>query len=355
MKKIFLYAYDRQNLGDDLFIQHITDRYPSVQFYMWSDKTNQKTFADMPNLKVFDRESRLVRFLHKLRPSLVSRYKAMLECRCDAVVYIGGSIFIEYPNWEQISTWWEYEAEKRPLYVLGANFGPYHTEAYRKKMADVFQHCKDVCFRDQYSYQLFQDVPTVRQAPDILFSYSMPRVTVKDNQVFISVIDCAGRDDLAEYAQQYVSNMAELIRRYRKNGCEIALASFCRDEGDEDGIRQILDALGDTARIRTLCYDGTNRAEMLTAIAESGLVVGTRFHAVILALAAGKQVLPVIYSDKTKHVLEDIGFTGQTYDLREPSIWSDDKINGSDLDIGAVRVESENHFFKLDSEFGIKK
>ena len=68
-------------------------------------------FACLPNLKVVDKDSAFVRALQKLRPSLVYRFKAWLEKRCDAVVYIGGSIFMEYPNWENICSWWEYEAK----------------------------------------------------------------------------------------------------------------------------------------------------------------------------------------------------------------------------------------------------
>ncbi len=351
MTNIFLYAYDKQNLGDDLFVQCIANRYPDARFYMWSDKINRRTFADIPNLKIIDRDSGLVRFLHKLRPSLVSRYKAMIESQCDAVVYIGGSIFIEYPNWEQICTWWEWTAEHRPFYVLGANFGPYHTEAYREKMSEVFKNCRDVCFRDSYSYELFRDVVTVRQAPDILFSYPMPQVMQKENQVFISVIDCAVRDDLFAYARQYVANMVELIRWLRGEGREIVLASFCREEGDEDGIRQILDALGQKEGIRILCYDGTNREEMLIAIAESSLVVGTRFHSIILALAAGKPVLPVIYSDKTKHVLTDIGFGGSVIDLRGEDIWLtvEDYTWSLGINGDSLKSDASEHFRKLDS------
>jgi hypothetical protein len=87
MKKAFLYAYDRQNLGDDLFVHAITGRYPNTQFYMWSDRKNQETFSCLPNLKVVDKDSGFVHFLYKLRPSLVARYRAWLEKRCDAVVY----------------------------------------------------------------------------------------------------------------------------------------------------------------------------------------------------------------------------------------------------------------------------
>lgn len=355
MKKIFLYAYDRQNLGDDLFVHTIVKRYPDAQFYIWSDRENRKTFACLPNLKVVDKDSAFVRMLHKLRPSLVSRYKAWLEKGCDAVVYIGGSIFMEYPNWETICSWWEYEAENRPFYVLGANFGPYHTEAYREKMARIFSRCRDVCFRDRYSYGLFRDVDIVRWAPDILFSYPMPKVPVKEKQIFVSVINCAGRDeshDLGSCDARYVANMAKLLQGYLEDGYDLVLASFCKEEGDEDGIAKILAAMDctDHPQIRVMAYDGTNSGELTAAIAESGGVIATRFHAAILALAAGRPVLPIVYSDKTIHVLEDLGFGGAVYDLRGDAPWTDVSMTAA----AVPQDRALGHFEKLDMQIGRK-
>lgn len=326
MKKVFLYAYDRQNLGDDLFVHTITKRYPDVHFYIWSDRKNRETFRCLSNLKVIDRDSAFVRFLQKLRPSLLARYRAWLEQRCDAVVYIGGSIFMEYPNWPQISSWWEYEAKNRPFYVLGANFGPWHSEAYREKMGQIFSDMEDVCFRDRYSCGLFPEVKTVRRAPDILFSYPMPRVAAVEKQIFVSVIDCAGRDEshgLSSCDETYVANMARLLRGLLEDGYRLTLASFCREEGDERGIEKILNAMDcrDHPDVRVLCYDGTNADELTLALAGSEAVIATRFHAAILALAAGRPVLPVVYSDKTLHVLEDLGFDGPVYDIRREEDW----------------------------------
>ena len=355
MKKVFLYAYDRQNLGDDLFVHTITRRYPDAQFYMWSRKENRKTFAQLPNLKVIDQDSRLVRLLHRLRPSLVSRYKGMIEGHCDAVVYIGGSIFMEYPNWAQLCTWWDWTAENRPFYVLGANFGPWHTDAYRAKMAEIFGKMRDVCFRDRYSRDLFPQVPTVRQAPDILFSYPMPGMPVKEKQVFVSVIHCAGRDeshDLAAFDGRYVDNMARVLRAYLEDGYNLVLASFCKEEGDEEGIAKVLAAM-DTQnhpRIRVLAYDGTNAHALTAAIAESEYVIATRFHATVLAMAAGRPVLPILYSDKTKHVLEDLGFAGTVCDLRQDMPWDDAAIRSNrPTPLANTKHDAQHHFAKLDT------
>lgn len=357
MKKVYLYAYDRQNLGDDLFVHTITKRYPDVQFYIWTGAENKATFKSLPNLKVIDRDSKWVHFLQKIRPSLVSRYRYALEDKCDAIVYIGGSIFMEYPNWEQLLTWWEYEAENRPFLALGCNFGPWHSEGYREKMACIYGKMKDVCFRDRYSAELFTDVTTVRQAPDILFNCPMPRVTVDEKNVFVSLIDCASRDDshgLAVLDDNYIAGMAKLLREYLDNGHTLTLASFCRHEGDENAIAKIRQTLGiadNDTRVKDLCYTGTNADEMRSAIAGAGFVVASRFHATILALAANRPVLPVIYSDKTTHVLDDLGYKGITVDLRQEN-WVDYAVAESNRSvttpIDIVKEQAQGHFAVLD-------
>lgn len=358
MEKVFLYAYDRQNLGDDLFVHTIVKRYPHVKFYMWSDPKNRETFRSLPNLKVLQKEGGMKRFLERIRPSLAARYRNWLENRCQAVVYIGGSIFMEYENWAQILTWWEYTADNRPFYALGANFGPYHTKAYREKIAEIYEKMKDVCFRDEYSYDLFRDVPTVRKAPDILFSYPMPQVAVKEKQIFVSVINCAARDEshgLTAYDASYVQNMAKLLSKYRNEGYRLVLSSFCAHEGDEEGIRKILKAMDaeNALDIQILNYDGTNAEVVTTAMAQSEFVIATRFHATILAIAAGRPVLPVIYSDKTLHVLEDIGFTGKFFDLRKDEVWPypEGKYHlehAAAVDFETLSATSQQHFLKLD-------
>ena len=57
MKKIFLYAYDHINLGDDLFIETIANRYPDTEIYFWTNAQNQKVFKEQKNLKIVDENS----------------------------------------------------------------------------------------------------------------------------------------------------------------------------------------------------------------------------------------------------------------------------------------------------------
>ena len=335
MKRIFLYAYDRANLGDDLFVRTIVRRYPDARFYMRGDDGTARRFGAERNLKILKDDRWLLRCAKRLHPSLAARLRGYEEQRCDAVVYIGGSLFIEYDTWPTILTWWRYEAENRPFFVLSANFGPWHTEEYRAQMGQIFGRMRDVCFRDRYSTALFPDVNTVRYAPDILLSYPMPRPAAK-KQAFISVIDCASKDEgrnrLAQFDAAYTAEIAALADRMIEQGRAVVFSSFCRAEGDEDAIGKILACMRSRDGVRQINYDGTNAEQVLAALAESEIVYATRFHAAILGFAAGRPVVPIIYSDKTTHVLKDLGFRGRCLDIRTLS---------TDQRLPAIRIDTD--------------
>lgn len=355
MKKVYLYAYDKTNLGDDLFIETIVNRYPNTLFYMMSDVQNKNKFKRLKNLRIINKNSQFVTLLKRIRPSLVARYEAFYKNRCDAHVYIGGSIFMEYPTWKNIVNWWNYQADHYYFYVLGANFGPYTTEEYKEEMKEVFAKLKDVCFRDKYSYNLFSDVDTVRYAPDILFGYDkMPKAREVKKQIFMSLIDCNSKEDerLRRNSENYIEKMAEIADSYMRDGYKVLFVSFCKAENDMVAIQQVCDKLShwqENRNYSVLEYDGYNSQEILLEIVESEYIVASRFHAVILGILAGKPVLPVIYSDKTKNVLNDISINSTYLDIRKiTDNIENDYMNVSSDVIEVIKIKAENHFVKLD-------
>ncbi len=353
----FLYAYDQVNLGDDLFIEMLLLRYPKVQFYMWSVPENRKVFANLKNLHILDPNGWFPRLLRTIRPSFAARWEALPKDMSDCCVYIGGSIFQEYDTWPNIVNWWQYHSRKYPFYVLGANFGPWQTEAYRDGMAEAFGNLKDLCFRDRYSHEQFPD--RSRLAPDILFGQTFPNAEPK-KQIFLSVIDCAsGPNGLSQAAQRYEQCLTEIAAEHSCAGYDVVLASFCKAEGDEEACLRLQKALQKRGvESRLLFYTGYNRQQMLQQLKASEMVVGTRFHACVLGLAAGRRVLPVLYSDKTGHMLSDIGFDGPVLDLREDiKPVSSNELEKSTVctDAAALALAAEAHFQKLDDLLISKK
>lgn len=359
MKKIFLHAYNKGNLGDDLFIETIANRYEDVRFYMWKNQNNHN-FDEQKNLTQLSEKSQIINILHKIRPSFAVRYKNYFVQRCEASVYIGGSIFIEYSAWKNIVNWWKYQVEYQKFYVLGANFGPYQTKEYKIAMGNVFSKMKDICFRDKHSYELFTELDTVRYSPDILFGCEIESKQ-KENKVFVSVIDCLkkseGISSLKQYNKKYRNGMTKLLRQCLEKGYQVVITSFCKVEGDEEAADYFYEKMKNdfkTENLKILKYTGENRQEVLSELGTSEYVIGTRFHAVILGLSAGCKVLPIIYSDKTKYVLEDISTRSiPCIDLRkEQAEWEKDIQNYYFMleksEIEWLRKESMNHFKNLD-------
>lgn len=355
MKKVFLYAYDHINLGDDLFIETIANRYPKVQFYLESDSSNEIVFSHVKNLQILDKDSKKLKALEKIRPSFAARYCESRKKKCDAVVYIGGSIFMEYPTWKNIVTWWDYQSKNHPFYVLGANFGPYHTEAYRKGMEDNFKNLKDICFRDKNSFGLFPKVPTVRYAPDILFSYPMPKVVRQKNKIFFSVVpydkfDSSNkRKDFTEKA--YKDMLKNVINHYVADGYYVQIASFCKKEGDLELAEELSRDFSNGVEV--LSYEGINREEFIKETASSEYIIAMRFHGIILGMAAGIPVFPIVYSNKTINILKDMEFQGCYGDLRNPETlqYENTKKNLDEkylIDVKMQIEQSKEHFEKLD-------
>lgn len=355
MKKIFLYAYTEKNLGDDLFIKYITERYPKCKFYIWGNGQND-FYERYSNLKIIDENPSIYKFLKNIHVSLAAKYKNYLIMRCNALVYIGGSIFIEYDNWRTIKTWWDYMVKKIPLFVLGANFGPYKDQDYKDEMNKVFLQCKDVCFRDQYSYELFEN-DKIRYAPDILFGYHMPIGKEKQKKVFVSVIDCnrknEGWNKLSVFTDQYEEFLFHQCQEYIEKGYKIVLSSFCQGEGDEEAAnrlhQKIRSEYKDQNIVEKAYYCGENQQEILEQLATSEIVIATRFHAVVLGLISQCKVLPVLYSNKTKNILQDLKINENVADIRKIDMCENyNVIQLNEKQIGRLRENSEKHFEKLD-------
>lgn len=358
MKRIFLYAYKNKNLGDDLFLKALCDRYSNVEFITldYSNHIGVKTLRCVNNLFFRLFRSRVyIRFEHFIHINPYLLHEERLKNRSDACVFIGGSMFQQTGEWlKQKRTFITTFRSKGPFFVLGVNFGPYNDAEYFKFFKEIFQkQVYDITFRDTYSYRLFKDLSNTRYCPDILFSQNYPIRAIKRKTIGISVIDLEKRNGLAEYHKTYLQGMLRFVRFYLSKGYEVTLFSFCKAEGDEKAIHELKDRMGqvESNQIVTCCYDGDIDG-FLDVFSSMEKVIATRFHAMVLSFCMGKPVLPIIYNEKMSHVLQDIQFDGFAETV--------ESVGGFDIEmfdqdvtlhvpnLEKIRIASSKHFEKLD-------
>lgn len=300
MKKIFILAYARRNLGDDLFIEMLLKRYPQVSFYINVENPEHATlFKKFPNITVINEKER------NLTKQNADEY--------DGYIYVGGSIFMEggvvYNITDEFLDFLKECKQKNiPFCYVSSNFGPAYTQAYIDLAKKVYENCTDICFRDKYSYNMFSEIPTVRYAPDLAFTYELEKsVEKKKNTVGISIIDLSIRKQLINQEENYYNMLIRNIGDYIKNKKEVYLFSFCKHEGDENSIQKLMQKMPKEYinNIHCVNYEG-DLDEFFEVYASMEYMICARFHAMILSSVFEQKCRIISYSDKIDNVIKDL-------------------------------------------------
>jgi len=356
MKGNLIRAYSATNLGDDLFIKILCDRYPRQKFYIIADKKHSKPFETISNLKVINPVSFIDKIILKLGFNFTS-YNILskkIAKKNDSVVHIGGSIFMQNSNWSnRVKEYDKLIKSSNNFFVLGSNFGPYQDHLYFEKYNNLFKNINDICFRDNHSYSKFQSLDNVRKAPDIVFALDSDKIIdYKLNNYFvISVINLENRKELKEYQKLYEQAIIDISKQLIDRGKKVVLMSFCEREGDEVAIKRIKKQYSHE-KLKAYFYKG-NMPEALSVIKSSEGVVATRFHSMILALLFDKPFFPFIYSNKTLNVIEDLEYDNYYLNISQTQNIDINKIvdqltNGIFYNLSEIKDEANKQFLKLD-------
>lgn len=354
MKKVYVRYYDKENLGDDLFLKIVVDRYQDD--FILRKSYDAGKFVASSDVTV-NRESFSLSKIDKiLSRFLGTRFiMALLQImRSDLLLYVGGSLFMDNTS---IAYWSRerkfYEQIKIPYYILGTNVGPVKTKRFIDILHNIFTGAQDVCFRDKASYALFKDVSSVRVATDIAFTLDTKHFdsVTQEKRIVFSVIDAYKKFDI-ETAAKYEQEIIKLVKKSIENGYRATFISFCKYEGDESAVEQILAKMDNDLRkkVDKYMYRG-DLGEALTVLAKSETVVASRFHASILGLVFGKKILPMAYSDKTTNILNDMNFEGPVIDIRKIDEFDGSTFDFSGLkinDVSAQKTLAEKQFQELD-------
>ena len=347
---IQVFCYCRNNLGDDMFLQTLVRRYSETKFYLYAAPRYTTQFRGEPNLRLCSNLSyKAFRVLEKFRKPAARRLRGKKTARMDAAVRIGGSVFIEKKQFDK-----DYFPEKnKNFFLLGANFGPFQTRTYFDNRKSRIRLARDCCFRDKYSYNLFCDMPNVRYAPDILFAYPYFPAYQSGDCIGISVIDIHGRNGLSVTSWKYEKIMTAICDYYAEQGRTVKLLGFCEEEGDAAAIRRIRSACHFPDKVIEKIYRG-NIALFLEELNSCEVIYAARFHAMIIGWAMGKSVVPVIYSEKQTHVIEDIAFKGAAWNLMKdktapPQMLSAESGRLEMTLLKSLKVQAEKQFCGLDS------
>jgi len=365
--KVFVKLFTALNLGDDLFLKILLERYPNTNFILPAPGEYTEIFKDFKNLSVITQdtstrknfvkkcfnyfERNLLTVNHKRKIQRKYENFFNLNCKeCNAFISIGGSIFMQPKKLAVYSDVVYYQVVNNYFnnaFVIGCNFGPYKNEDYFYQYKDVFNRMSDVCFREKDSRNKFSQLSNVRYAPDIVFGLKYKAVQKIPKSVGFSIIAARNKTDKNSYITKYV----ELIAFYQSQGYKIYLFSFCKRQGDEDMINTITELLGSVKNINKVFYNGDIDAFLDIYSSVEKMYCG-RFHAMILSMLFEQNIYPIVYSKKMTNVLNDINYKGKIILMEDfhsinPQIIYNE-ITQNYYDIQSQKKESDKQFKMID-------
>lgn len=310
MKVYLVDIYLANNLGDDMFLDHLAKSFPNTVFVpFYPGNKYDDFFQQYKNIRkfrynLFDKICTRLGTANKLQD-----YKAMAK-KYDGVLFIGGGIFREESYWKSVFDYRSaitdaFKAQKKEAHLIGSNFGPFYSSEFKDLHHDLFSKFTSASFRDLKSYSLFSSIPHVSYAPDVLWDFNLPAVKTDNKTVGISIIDPNHKSGLENYLERYVTAHKNVVLEYLKNGYKVKLFSFCETEGDLKVANEIASVASEQIEV---CNYDRNIQKFLVEFGSCSEIIAARFHAVTIAMKFKIPVLPVIYGDKTRNLLEDLNF-----------------------------------------------
>lgn len=305
-----------------MFVLLLAKQFPGVCFHINGKKQYTKAFEQITNIRIHndsdcsDKMNSILRHISKKDFRFLFRAR-----RCVLAIYIGGSLYIQPPKKNRTGYYLNnrnMRLPQKPFFVIGANFGPYTDEEFIHFFRREFKEYTGVSFRDQKSLELFPESDNTQAAPDILFGIKTAYGELQKKKTVCAekgdiVFSMIGKNSV-QNAPVYIAHMSGLAQQYINAGYQVKLLSLCEYQGDLDACRQVKQKISGEAEI--VNYDGCPET-VIACIANAKYLVGSRFHAIVSALAFQVPVLPVVYSSKTTDMLKEIGYRGAWLDINE--------------------------------------
>ncbi|MPS73224.1 MAG: polysaccharide pyruvyl transferase family protein [Chryseobacterium sp.] len=352
-------AYCKENIGDDLFIKILLDRYPSTNFIILGKKEKLSFLKENSNVKIENiyqlgpLEKVVLKFgiknYNDIKRKKWNHFLERYKNKIDNYIILGGSMFIEEKNHNFETTELIFQnLNLAKKIVVGSNFGPYHTAKFYDFYKHNFATFDAVIFRDSYSKKLFDDVSSVRNLTDFVFNYNISKSFDEKipNSIGISVINLSHREKIKKHEQDYLTFLRKIILDAKEENKECFLFSFCAAEGDDVIVKQLSQEF---PFAKPVYYDG-NIDSFLSVYSSMQTVVATRFHGLVLSLLFNQKVLGVIYSEKTLNLINDMDKNIKYIELDNLNRYHSNQLKELEvLDISKTISSATQYFETLDN------
>lgn len=298
--KLRLNGYFDRNFGDDYMFKLVVHSMPEVPFFVDAREQDVPCLVDEPNVY----------------------FGTSGQEDAPLLTVIGSGFVIN--DWQGF--WCELKCRLRRKEVgdfcLGCNIEPFQNCWFRLLIRQKLRQYQLITCRDRESEAWLRKrckKPEIHYAPDILFSLPDEWLATERtaDHLGISVMNLGE----GKAAQRYYDCLAQAADHYiAQTGKAVILLAF--DSGREDDVsacRWVKERMKAPGRAEIVFHN--NGGEIFKAYARCEKIIATRFHSAVLAMRMGIDVYPIVYREKMRNLLRDMGYpySGKDWDRLDPS------------------------------------
>lgn len=264
----------------------------------------------------------LKRSLRGVRQEFMMRRLMPRLAACDVICVGGGTLLTDvnlyFPqSLSAISR--AAEELRKPLWCLGCGAEGEWSARGRAMIADFVAHCDFIAVRDRDTAERIADL-SGKHIP-LFGDFALPLVSRPSRvpaarRYMLGINISAMQQSWATHQQEYESIMVELVRTFAAitgRDMEIALFTTGATQDDYPAMRvyQQLSSVGATI------HRPDSLDELRTLVSECEIVLATRLHAAIIALAVGRPVIGISPTPTLENFLTTFGL--ERFSFRVPN------------------------------------
>lgn len=295
--KVMLFAYLDNNIGDDLMLKLISERFPDFKFYFYTSNTVVK--------------NTLNQFENFISRDPIDRNEDLIYV--DAILSIGGSIFNDLntirgklARIRKILFLKKAKNKGKKIITLGCNLGPYNDQLgvfltlFELKMNSL------VTVRDRASFDLIDSnrkLNNLHLADDIVYNLDFYLAKELKSGLGISAFRST---HIGENNYQNYQALAKIADEYiKKNNKIVKIFAFDSEtENDLAAAHHILELIENKNMVKIVSYIG-NVDNFLSEFSSCECQIAIRFHSAILSDIFKIPFYPIAYSNKMKEFIGD--------------------------------------------------
>lgn len=250
----------------------------------------------------------------------------MKENNIDLYIRIGGSMFPHNTAKEGVfryHTLYKYKMMKKngvKIYILGCNVGPFISSIGVRATKGIIKLANLVTCRDNETFEFISKIKNKDYYvfPDIVFSRKdlIRSVKRQDDLLGISVYMGYTRN-LIKHNLAYSNMMVNIVNRYFENKPNGKVKLFVFNSGynsDYPTAHRIYNSIKHKNRVEIIDFNG-DVDSFMDEYNKCSVMIGTRFHSIVLSILCNIPTLPVIYSNKTRNILNDLKYKGPRIEI----------------------------------------